>query len=99
MILTPKGVPFHPVVVIGLGKNLLFKSVLARCESRALVHSATQILAFKEWKLGFINMFNGELFLISAARSLLSCCTVVVEIRYGLPATFAVTLQDNSKID
>ena len=26
------GVPFHPVVVIGLGKNLLFKSVLAHCE-------------------------------------------------------------------
>ena len=25
------GVPFHPVVVIGLGKNLLFKSVLAHC--------------------------------------------------------------------
>ena len=32
MILTPYGVPFHPVVVIGLGKNLLFKSVLAHCE-------------------------------------------------------------------
>ena len=31
MILTPKGVPFHLVVVIGLGKNLLFKSVLAHC--------------------------------------------------------------------
>ena len=25
------GVPFHPVVVIGLGKNLLFKFVLAHC--------------------------------------------------------------------
>ena len=32
MILTPWGVTFHPVVVIGLGKNLLFKSVLAHCE-------------------------------------------------------------------
>ena len=31
MILTPEGVPFHPLVVIGLGKNLLFKSVLAHC--------------------------------------------------------------------
>ena len=31
MILTPYGVTFHPVVVIGLGKNLLFKSVLAHC--------------------------------------------------------------------
>ena len=26
------GVPFHPVVVIGLGKNLLFKSVLEHCD-------------------------------------------------------------------
>jgi hypothetical protein len=25
------GVPFHPVVVICLGKNLLFKSVLGHC--------------------------------------------------------------------
>ena len=24
-------VTFHPVVIIGLGKNLLFKSVLAHC--------------------------------------------------------------------
>ena len=31
-ILTPQGVTFHPVVVIGLGKNLLFKSVLAHCD-------------------------------------------------------------------
>ena len=33
IILTPYGVTFHPVVVIGLGKNLLFKSVLAHCEN------------------------------------------------------------------
>ena len=26
------GVTFHPVVVIGLGKNFLFKSVLAHCD-------------------------------------------------------------------
>ena len=32
MILTPLGVPFHSAVVIGLGKNLLFKSILAHCE-------------------------------------------------------------------
>ena len=31
MILTPYGVPFHPVVVIGLGKNLLLKFVLGHC--------------------------------------------------------------------
>ena len=28
------GVTFHPVVVIGLGKNLLFKSVLAHCATK-----------------------------------------------------------------
>ena len=28
VILTPQVVPFHSVVVIGLGKNLLLKSVL-----------------------------------------------------------------------
>ena len=33
MVLTPKGVTFHPVVVIGLGKNLLFKSVLAQLDA------------------------------------------------------------------
>jgi hypothetical protein len=42
------------------------------------VHSATQILAFQEWKLEFIKMFNDKPLLISAARSLLSYCTVVV---------------------
>ena len=31
MILTPLGVPFHPVVVICLGKNILLKSVLGHC--------------------------------------------------------------------
>ena len=31
VIMAPQGVPFHPVVVIGLGKNLLFKSVLGHC--------------------------------------------------------------------
>ena len=32
VIMTPQGVPFHPVLVIGLGKNLLFKSVLGHCD-------------------------------------------------------------------
>ena len=36
MILTLQGVTFHPVVVIGLGKNLLFKSVLAHCDIESL---------------------------------------------------------------
>jgi hypothetical protein len=46
-------------------------------QSGALVHSATQILAFQEWKLEFIKMFNDKSLLISADRSLLSCCTVL----------------------
>ena len=33
VILTPYGVSFHPVVVIGLGKNLLLKTVLGHCEN------------------------------------------------------------------
>ena len=32
VIMTPQGVPFYPVVVIGLCKILLFKSVLGHCE-------------------------------------------------------------------
>ena len=41
------------------------------------MHSATQILAFQEWKLEFIKMFNDKPLLISVDRSLLSYCTVV----------------------
>ena len=29
----PLGISFHSVIVFGLGKNLLFKSVLGHCES------------------------------------------------------------------
>ena len=36
MILTPWGVPFHPVVVICLGKILLLKSVLGHCDRTLL---------------------------------------------------------------
>jgi hypothetical protein len=31
-ILNLKGVPFHPVVFVGLGYDFLFKSLLAHCE-------------------------------------------------------------------
>ena len=33
LILDLWGISFHAVVVFGLGKNLLFKSILGRCES------------------------------------------------------------------
>ena len=49
-------------------------------QSGVLVHSATQLLAFQEWKLGFIKMFNDKPLLISVPRSLLSCCTVLLFI-------------------
>jgi hypothetical protein len=44
------------------------------------VHSATQILAFQEWKLEFIKIFNNKLLFISKEGSLLSCCTVLVQL-------------------
>ena len=41
------------------------------------MHSATQILVFQQWKLGFVKMFNDKPLLISVDRSLLSYCTVI----------------------
>ena len=35
-MLDPLGISFHAVVVFGLGKNLLFKSILGRCALRFL---------------------------------------------------------------
>ena len=34
LILDLWGISFHAVVVFGLGKNLLFKSILGRCDTR-----------------------------------------------------------------
>ena len=41
------------------------------------MHSATQILALKEWKVGFIKTFHNKPLLVSDDRSLLSYCTVL----------------------
>ena len=35
LILDLWGISFHAVVVFGLGKNLLFKSILGRCDGRS----------------------------------------------------------------
>jgi hypothetical protein len=43
------------------------------------VYSATKILALKEWKVGFIKMFNHKPLLVSDNRSLLSYCTVITD--------------------
>ena len=49
MILTPLGVTFHPVVVIGLGKNILFKSVLAHCEDFDFCKSVSDLETFLDY--------------------------------------------------
>ena len=47
LILDLWGISFHAVVVFGLGKNLLFKSILGRCGLRRrgrLSHSLDRVL-------------------------------------------------------
>jgi hypothetical protein len=56
-----------------------FEPTTSWFKSGALVHSATQILALKEWKVGFIKMFNHKPLLVSDDRSLLSCCYAMVQ--------------------
>ena len=41
LILDLWGISFHAVVVFGLGKNLLFKSILGLCELYITIHSKT----------------------------------------------------------
>ena len=49
------GVPFHPVVVIGLGKNLLFKSFLGHCNlglgRNNITKKIVQVEQFKQTQL------------------------------------------------
>jgi hypothetical protein len=52
------------------------------------VHSASQILALKEWKVGFIKMFNHKPLLVSDNRSLLSYCTVIGDHPFKTSAFF-----------
>ena len=61
MILTTKGVPFHPVVVIGFCKNLLFKSILAHCDIE--IYNVCQISIFiillkKSWIFKYVKNSN-----------------------------------------
>ena len=69
MILTPQGVPFHPVVVIGLGKNLLFKSVLAHLKHYHVFSTFYNLLKIK-LMLNFIayitnNVLNKDCYFFS----------------------------------
>ena len=43
-----KPISFHVVVVFGLGKDLLLKSVLGRCAEKAAVHACTKKLSGKQ---------------------------------------------------
>ena len=43
LILDIWGISFHAVVVFGLGKNLLFKSVLGHCEADWTTGLAVQV--------------------------------------------------------
>ena len=47
LILDLWGISFHAVVVFGLGKNLLFKSILGRCGSAPCIHQT--ILELSEY--------------------------------------------------
>ena len=51
LILDLRGISFHSMVVFGLGKNLLFKSVLGRCElvSCENVEASESRIDFKEY--------------------------------------------------
>jgi hypothetical protein len=44
VILDLWGISFHPAVVVGLGNDLLFNSILAHCEK-------VQAKKFKKWTL------------------------------------------------
>ena len=44
------GVTFHPVVVIGLGKNLLFKSVLAHCADAVTLFQSLRVRVHSQQK-------------------------------------------------
>ena len=68
LILGLWGISFHAVVVFGLGKNLLFKSILGRCVK--LLTSGLQLLVpmkkklkqksfFKKATNGFVTVYNG----------------------------------------
>ena len=58
LILDLWGISFHAVVVFGLGKDLLFKSVLGRCVSRDKSYVPIEIEIDKKMpiKQGFFNI-------------------------------------------
>ena len=58
LILDPWGINFHAVVVFGLGKNLIFKSVLGHCvECVGLMHGWYNIGPLHPYYLSLITYF------------------------------------------
>ena len=47
----PRGISFHAVVVFGLGKNLLSKSILGRCGLQFEMEHKTSC---KDWKINYL---------------------------------------------
>ena len=56
LILNLWGISFYDVVVFGLGKNLLFKSVLVHCFQVPMYHVTTTIKVW--WGRGFLNILT-----------------------------------------
>ena len=61
MILYLWGISFHAVVVFGLGKNLLFKSILGRCVDDGFeLYSMDSYILDKPFQIGlFISVLPG----------------------------------------
>jgi len=94
LILDPWGISFHAVVALGLGKNLLFKSILARCGLRSLrfgpstLRSRLQVFGFIGINIVVINVINVGL-VLGIFRFGLIYLTVVLLfyslLRYQMP--------------
>ena len=72
---------FFPLEFEGISYN----SVHHDYQSGALVHSATQLFAFRERRLGLVKMFNDKPLLISVGRLQLSYCKVRGEEYFLMP--------------
>ena len=60
LILDLWGICFHAVVVFGLGKNLLFKSILGRCVDGFELYSMDSYILDKPFQIGiFISVLPG----------------------------------------
>ena len=47
----PMGISFHALVIFGLGKNLLFKSILGRCDMESNFENPKEVDVIYEYPL------------------------------------------------